>query len=105
MNIAQRSNKGDYQTRRKTRFHGEGIRRTLAGISCFPAFCVLKGVTMAGHAVSACGEIVRAFRNMWLVHQRKIPTREYLRRKPNHVPLGSLIEARTRLWRGVSRYR
>lgn len=42
----------------------------------------------AGYAVSAYGEIMRAFRNMWLVRHRKISTREYLRREPSYVLWG-----------------
>ena len=62
----------------------------------FSAFCVLTGDTAAGHAVSACGEIVRPGGiGGWFVPV-KFPTWECLRRKPSLVPLGSLGEAGTR---------
>ena len=75
---------------------GGGYKAHLDWNFCLFAFCVLTGDTAAGHAVSACGEIVRPGGiGGWFVPV-KFPTWECLRRKPSLVPLGSLVEAGTR---------
>ena len=80
----------------KPRPSGRGYKAHLDWNFCLSAFCVLTGDTAAGHAVSACGEIVRPGGiGGWFVPV-KFPTWECLRRKPSLVPLGSLVEAGTR---------
>ena len=80
----------------KPRPSGRGYKAHLDWNFCLSAFCVLTGDTAAGHAVSACGEIVRPGGiGGWFVPV-KFPTWECLRRKPSLVPLGSLGEAGTR---------
>ena len=75
---------------------GGGYKAHLNWNFCLSAFSVLTGDTAAGHAVSACGEIVRPGGvGGWFVPV-KFPTWECLRRKPSLVPLGSLGEAGTR---------
>ena len=80
----------------KPRPSGRGYKAHLDWNFCLSAFSVLTGDTAAGHAVSACGEIVRPGGvGGWFVPV-KFPTWECLRRKPSLVPLGNLVEAGTR---------
>jgi hypothetical protein len=65
-------------------------------LSCFPYSSVLHSALAAGHAVTACGEVVRPGGILRLVRSRKIPHRGNFAAKTKRFPLGSLVEAGTR---------